>query len=173
MPQLSLSFRQAFNAEATDDVPIVLVALTPNDGGETVYLSSDPTQRLSEDPLRYGTISKGPDGQTREYEFVLMAMAWPDDQEASPPATSLTFDNVAEDMAATARSVTPGTQADVVMSLVTSSDPDFVEETYLMKATGATYDAQSVSLSVSREPIETEPYPAQRMTKQRFPGQFR
>jgi hypothetical protein len=102
-----------------------------------------------------------------------MSMAWPDDQDGSPPATSLVFANVVENMADVARSVTPGTQADVVMKLVMSSDIDFVEESYVMKATGATYDAQKVSLSVAREPIETEPYPAQRMTKQRFPGQYR
>lgn len=168
MPQqLSLTFREAANAASSDEVPIVLVELTPADG-DTVYLSSDPTQRLSVDPLRYGTISNG-----QEYQFVLMSVAWPDDQEGSPPATSLVFANVVEDMAAAARSVTPGTQADVALSLVLSSDPDAVEESYLMKATGSTYDAQKVTLTVSREPIETEPYPAQRMTKQRFPGLFR
>jgi hypothetical protein len=167
MPSFSLSFREAFNAESTDVEPIVLVELTP-DGGETRYLSSHPTQRLSADPLRYGTVSTGV-----TYDFVLMSMAWPDDQDASPPATSLVFANVAEDMAAVARGVTPGRQADVVLKLVMTSDTDFVEESYIMKATGATYDAQRVSLSVAREPIEMEPYPAQRMTKQRFPGQYR
>ena len=167
MPQLSLSFRSAFNAETTDDEPIVLVELTP-DGGDTEYLSSHPTERLSSDPLRYGTISN-----EQEYQFVLMSMAWPDDQEGNPPKTALVFENVTEDMAAVARGVTPGTQADVVMKLVLSSDPDEVEETYAMKATGATYNAQQVSLEVSREPIEMEPWPAQRMTKERYPGQFR
>lgn len=167
MPQLSLSFRTAFNGESTDDEPIVLVALTPA-GGETVYLSSHPTQRFSLEPLRYGTISNG-----IEYEFVLMSMAWPDDQEGSPPSTSIVFENVVADMAATARGVTPGTQADVAMSLVLSSDSDSVEESYAMKATGATYNAQQVSLTLSREPIELESWPAQRMVKNNFPGQFR
>lgn len=167
MPQLSLSARSAFNAAQTDDEPIVLVELTPA-GGETRYLSSHPTERLSTEPLRYGTIS-----EAREYEFVLMSMAWPDDQEGSPPRSTLVFENVVEDMAAAARGVTPGTQAHVVMKLVMSSDPDTVEETYVMKATGSTYSAQQVTLDVSREPIETEPWPAQRMTKERYPGQFR
>ena len=167
MPSFSLSVREAFNAEVSDEEPIVLVALTPH-GGETEYLSSHPTQRLSVEPLRYGTTSNG-----QEYKFVLMSVAWPDDQDGAPPMTSLVFANVVENMAAVARSVTPGTQADVVMSLVLTSDPDAVEESYVMKATGSTYSALQVSLAISREPLETEPYPAQRMTKQRFPGQFR
>ncbi|MGY3366192.1 hypothetical protein ACVWZL_003317 [Bradyrhizobium sp. GM2.4] len=167
MPTFSLSSREAFNAEATEIESIVLVELSPGDG-ETHYLSSHPTERLSTDPLRYGTVSNG-----ITYDFVLMSMAWPDDQDGSPPVTSLVFENVVDDMAAAARSVTPGEQADVVLKLVMSSDPDFVEESYVMKATGSTYDAQKVSLTVAREPIETEPYPAQRMTKERFPGQFR
>jgi hypothetical protein len=167
MPRLSLSAREAVNAAQTDDEPIVLVELTP-DGGNTRYLSSHPTTRFSDEPLRFGTISDG-----RQYDFVMMSMAWPDDQEGSPPQTRLVFENVAEDMAAAARSVTPGTQADVVLKLVMSSDPDSVEETYVMTATGSTYNAEQVSLDVSREPIETEPWPAQRMTKDRYPGQFR
>ncbi|MGW1423666.1 hypothetical protein ACWAT4_26500 [Bradyrhizobium manausense] len=167
MAEISFTFREAFNAPSTDVAPIVLAELTP-DGGDTQYLSSDPTQRLSLDPLTYGTRSNG-----RDYLFVLMKMSWPDDQDSSPPAASLNFANVAEDMAAAARSVTPGRQADVVLKLVSTADVDFVEETYVMKATGATYNATQVSLTVSREPIESEPYPAQRMTKQRYPGQFR
>ncbi|MCK1693738.1 hypothetical protein [Bradyrhizobium sp. 144] len=163
----SISFTEAFNAASTDVEPIVLAELTPN-GGDTIYLSSHATRRLSLDPLTYGTTSNGID-----YQFVLMSMAWPGDQDASPPATSLVFANVAEDMAAAARGVTPGRQADVILKLVTTADLDFVEETYVMKATGATYNASQVSLTVSREPIEAEPYPAQRMTKQRYPGQFR
>lgn len=167
MPNLSLSARASFNSESTADEPIVLVKLTPVDG-DPQYLSSHPTQRLSVDPLIYGTISNG-----QAYSFVLMSMAWPDDQEGTPPATTIVFENIVENMADVARSVTPGTQADVEMSLVLSSAPDFVEETYVMKATGATYNASKVSLTLSREPIEAEPWPAQRMTKQRYPGQFR
>lgn len=167
MAQISLSFREAFNAAATDVEPVVLVEITPN-GGDTQYLSSHPTKRLSLDPLAYGTTSNGID-----YKFVLMTMAWPDDQDGSPPGTSLVFANVAEDMATAARSVTPGRLADVVLKLVSTADVDFVEETYVMKATGSTYNASQVTLTVSREPIESEPYPAQRMTKQRYPGQFR
>jgi hypothetical protein len=166
--QLSLSSRQAFNAESTDEFPIVLVEITPAGTTEPVLISSEPAQRLSTDPLRYGLVHLG-----REYQWVLMSASVPDDQEGAPPATTLVFANVTEDMAATVRGVTPGTQAKVVIKVVLSASPNEVEEVYEMTAVNATYNAQQVSLDCSREPIETEPWPAQRMTKVNFPGLFR
>jgi hypothetical protein len=76
-------------------------------------------------------------------------------------------------MAATARNVTPGKQASVILKLVVSSAPDVIEERYEMTAIGATYNAAQVSLDISREPIETEPWPADRTTKMNFPGMYR
>jgi hypothetical protein len=168
MPTLSMSFREAFNAENTDEFPVVLVEITPAGSEETQYLCSEPAVMLAVDPMRYGIVHQG-----QEYQWVLMSQRWPGDQEASSPSSTLVFENVVEDMAAAARSVTPGTQADVIMSLVVSSDPDTVEERYVMKATGASGNAQQVTLDVSSEPIELEPWPAQRMTKVFSPALFR
>lgn len=168
MSQLSMSFRQAFNEESTDEIPVVLVEITPAGASEPVLICSEPVQRLSTDPLKYGIIHDG-----QEYGWVVMSAAWPDDQEGKPPSTTLVFANVTEDMAATIRGVTPGTQAQVVLKMVLSSAPDDVEESYVMKATNGSYNAQQVSLDVSREPIESEPWPAFRTTKARFPGLYR
>jgi hypothetical protein len=71
------------------------------------------------------------------------------------------------------RDVTPGAQADVVLKMVLSSAPDAIEESYVMKVINSSYNASQVSVDLSREPIETEPWPAFRMTKQRYPGLFR
>ena len=168
MTTLSLSFRQALNEESTDEFPIILVEITPDGASEPVRICSEPARRLSSDPLRYGIVHQG-----KEYEWVIMSAAWPDDQEGKPPSTTLIFANVVEDMAATVRGVTPGTQAEVVLKMILSSAPDYVEESYVMKATNGTYNAVQVTLDVSREPIELEPWPAFRMTKINFPGLFR
>lgn len=168
MTTLSLSFRQAFNEESTDEYPVILVEITPAGASEPVLICSEPVQRLSTDPLRYGIVHQG-----NEYPWVIMSASWSDDQEDSPPTTKLLFENVVEDMAATVRGVTPGTQAEVVLKMVLSSAPDAVEESYVMKATNGGYNAQQVSLDVSREPIEGEPWPAFRTTKARFPGLYR
>lgn len=168
MTTLSLSLRQAFNAENTDEFPVILVEITPSGSSEVHRLCSEPSQRLSLEPLRYGIIHQGD-----EYPWVVMSTALPGDEEGKPPATTLIFANVVEDMASVIRGVTPGTQADVVLKLVLSSAPDVVEEQYKMKAISGGYNAQQVTLDCSREPIEMEPWPAFRMTKRRFPGLFR
>lgn len=164
----SWSFREAFNAESTDEFPVILVEITPAGASEPVRICSEPAARLSVDPLKYGIVHNG-----EEYGWVVMSSAWPDDQEGKPPSTTLIFANVTEDMAATIRGVTPGTQADVFLKMVLSSAPDDVEESYVMKATNGSYNAMQVSLDVSREPIESEPWPAHRTTKARFPGMYR
>lgn len=168
MPQLSMSFRQAFNAESTDEFPVVLVEITPAGASEPVRICSEPAERLSSDPLKYGIIHDG-----EEYGWVVMSTTLPGDEDGRPPSMTLIFANVTEDMAATIRGVTPGTQADVAIKMVLSSAPDDVEESYVMKATNGSYNAQQVSLDVSREPIESEPWPAFRTTKARFPGLYR
>ncbi|WP_296741451.1 DUF1833 family protein [Mesorhizobium sp.] len=164
MTTLSVSTRRSFNAESTDDVPIVLVELQTAAG--TQYISSDPTERLSIDPLFYGTVHNG-----QQYKAIFMAVTWPDDQDNAPPSTTLVFENVAEDMAAVARAGTD--QFPVVLKLVMSSNPDFVEDQCTLICTGSSYNAMQVSLTVSREPFESEPWPAQRMTRERFPGLYR
>jgi hypothetical protein len=163
-----MSFREAFNAESTDEFPVILIEITPSGAAAPVLICSEPARRLSSDPLRYGIVHQG-----SEYEWVVMTAAWPDDQEGKPPSTTLIFANVTEDMASTIRGVTPGTQAEVVLKMVLSSAPDDVEESYVMKATNGSYNAMQVSLDVSREPIESEPWPAFRTTKQRYPGLYR
>lgn len=168
MKTLSLSLRKAFNAESTDEFPVILAEVFIAGSTSPARICSEPAQRLSSEPLRFGIVHQG-----EEYEWVLMSAAWPDDQQGKPPSTTLVFENVVEDMAATVRGVTPGTQAQVVLKMVLSSAPDDVEESYVMKATGGSYNAQQVSLDVSREPIDAEPWPAFRMTKVNYPGLFR
>lgn len=164
----SWSFREAFNAESADEFPVILVEITPSGASEPVRICSEPAERLSADPLRYGVVHQG-----KEYGWVVMSSSLPGDEEGKPPSTTLIFANVTEDMAATVRGVTPGTQAQVTLKMVLSSAPDDVEESYVMKATNGSYNAQQVSLDVSREPIESEPWPAFRTTKARFPGMYR
>lgn len=168
MPRtLSLNARAAFNAQQTDEVLVVLVEITHEDLEETIRLSSDPTTRLSTDPLRYGTIHQG-----NEYEFVLMRAIWPDDREGSPPGASLAFENVAADMASIVRSITSPARVDLLAVL--ASSPDHIEEAYRdLRTSRATYDAGQIVIDITRELVVNEPWPAHRMTQNRFPGLFR
>lgn len=168
MPRLvSLNARAAAHAQATDQIPVMLAAIRHPELVEPVYLSSDPTERITTDPLVYGTRHQG-----RAYLFVQMGALWPDDQRGSAPKSTLAFENVTPDMAAPLRAIL--SPASVDLTIVMAETPDVIEARYLnLKATMGTWDASTISLDVSRETFANEPMPAGRISKARFPGLFR
>jgi hypothetical protein len=160
---LPLSVRRAVNAGVTADFVIVLVTITHAELPSAIRLSSDPTKRISVDPLRYGTQSGG-----LFYDFVLMSVSLPDDRAGSAASVTLTFENVAADMAKAVRAaLTPAT---VDIKCVLASDPDVVEEQWSdLRGVQGNYDATQITYEVSRQAISNEPWPAHRMTQKRFP----
>lgn len=163
---VSLNARAAANAEQTDQIPVMLATIRHPSLLAPVYLSSDPTVRISADPLTYGTRHKG-----LVFAFVLMSAVLPDDQKDSPPKTTLVFENVDRDMAKVVRSITPGTYASVDLTIVLAGTPDFVEARFTsLRGVRSSYDANQVSFDISREPFTSEPWPAGRITQSRFPG---
>jgi hypothetical protein len=163
MPLIPLTTRRAMHSEQTGEVEVMLVTVTHPNLDAPVRVSSDPTQRLSVDPLRYGTISNGV-----EYPFVLMSAILPDDTKGSPPRTALVFDNIDSDMVALARSFINPATADI--DVVLASAPDFVTQRYAgLKITRSNYDETSVTFDLSREHLTFEPFGA-RQTKVFFPG---
>ena len=168
MPRVvSLNARAAFNAQETGDVPTTLVTITHAALPVPVRLSSDPTLRLSSDPLKYGTRSQG-----QVYEFVLMSAVLPDDREDTPATVQLALENVSSDMTSLVRaSIEPAT---IDFAMVMASEPDIIEMRWTgLCAMRTTYDASQIMIEVSREAILGEPWPAHRMTQARFPGLFR
>jgi hypothetical protein len=95
---VSITARAAFQAAQMDDVAVMLAIISHPTLSAPIFLSSDPTERLSLDPLVYGTRHQGSD-----YPFVLMSAVLPDDQDKSPPKTTLKFENVSSDMVAAIR----------------------------------------------------------------------
>jgi hypothetical protein len=169
MPRVvSLDARRAFNAQDTDDVPITLVTIThPAIVDGPLLLSSDPTLRLSADPLEYGTRSRG-----QVYKWVMMAAVLPDDKEDALTSVQLMLENVSSEMTKVVRSaLTPAT---MTFEMVMASAPDSVEMRWAgLVAMRTTYDVNTVMIEVSRESILGEPWPAHRMTQNRFPGLYR
>lgn len=160
----SLSTRSRLTADQSGDVAVLLVRITHPSLPEPVLVSSDPTQRFSVDPLVYGTMHQG-----EPYPFVLMGAVLPDDQDKAPPRTTLVFENVDADMAAVLRSITSPARIDLRVVLAATSDIVELQFTDLQAVRGS-YDAGQVSLDISREPFTSEPMPAGRMSKYRFPG---
>ncbi len=89
-----------------------------------------------------------------------------------PESNASCLYHVSNDIAATLRSFT--TRPTVHMAVVLAASPDIVEQEYRgMVVPGAEGDAGQVVISISRDPIEQEQVPMDRMTKDRFPGLHR
>ena len=164
--------RASAYAEASSNDAIVLVTIAHPNLSAPVYLSSHPTQRLTTDPLTYGTIT-GPLNNQVIYQFVLMSAVVPGDSNDAGSKAQLVLENVESDMVKVIRSFTD--YATVDFKLVMASNPNFVERHFPdRRIAKATCDASKVTLDIIRWPIEMdsimEAWPSMRMTRSRFPG---
>ena len=57
MRRISLNARMANNAQASAEIPVVLIEMNHPELEKPIRLSTDNTERLSIDPLYYGTRS--------------------------------------------------------------------------------------------------------------------
>lgn len=169
--KISLNARMAHDAVGSKEVEVVLLHITHPETEQVIRLSTDPTERISLQPLSYGTRSSwlGSDPDDDAFLFVLLSVLLPDDQEEAPPAAQLVIEAVDNRIADALRSTL--LRATVNMALVLASTPDLVEQEWNnFKLISAEGNADSISLSISRDPVTAEPWPAGRMTRDRFPG---
>jgi hypothetical protein len=162
-----LNVRAALQDQHTAEIEVALVTFTHASLAEPIRVSSDNTERLSMDPLRYGTVS---DGET--YEFILMSAIIPDDQKESLPRTSLMLSNIDASLIALMRSfTTPPASAEI--ALVLASAPDTVFQRFTnMTVTRVNYDESTVTLELEAfadRVSQREPF-GERQTRFRFPG---
>lgn len=172
--RLSLNARQANQTANSAEIEVVLFEITHPDLEAPIRLSTDNTERLSDDPLIYGTRSawRGADPDTDPYLWIIASAVLPDDAEDAPAAAQLVLENLDSRMVEVLRSYTG--QATVAMAVVLAATPDLIEaEWHGLRLTNAEGTASEISLSLSREEIELEPFPSGRMTHQNFPGLWR
>lgn len=163
---VSQGFLDAAFAQETGEVPICLLTVTHEDLEEPIYLSSDATTRLSEQPLIYGTDSRGQQYLYLPFEFTL-----PDDRGDSPPRVQLTMDNIDRSLVAVLRGFS--TPASVMMEIVLASDLDTVEITMpSLQMSDVTIDDHKISATLVADALINEPHPAGQFTPGSFPGLF-
>lgn len=172
MKSVSLNARLSHDASFSDEIEVGLIKISHASLDAPVRLSTDPTKVVAYDPLAYGTYSTWLTEDGSPFLFALMSLNHPDDFDDRPQEASLTFSNVDNDIAKMLRGFND--QAVIDMAIVLAGSPDHVESQVRgLKLVGASGDAESVTLTISREPITSEPWPSGRMTRQRFPGLFR
>lgn len=165
---ISAPARKAQDAIASDDYEVVFLWIRHPDLSEDVLVSSDPTEVISYEPYMMGTRSTWL-GEEKEFLFVGMGVDLPDDVTDAPMQGSLVLDILDSDIANVLTStIEPAT---VDMAIAMRSSPDFIERQFLgLLMSGAEGDGGSVALSFNRRHVMEEPCPADRTTKERFPG---
>lgn len=174
MRRVSLTARMAHEEPVTDEVLVMLMMIEHASLSAPVRISTDPTERLSVDPLSYGTRSSwmGADPATEPFLFAAMEAELPGDQEDAPAGFTMVTSTVDAGIAKLLTSFTD--RADAHMALVYASQPDVIEQE-LRNAKLVTADGASgeIVMTVSRNPIEDETVPTDGYTKMRFPGLYR
>jgi hypothetical protein len=166
MRSISLNGRRALNAEQTGEIPVFLFTVTHEALAEPRRLSSDPTARLSEEPLRYGTVSRA-----EEYDFVPIGLVQPEDSDETPPAFRITIDNIMRELTPLLRSV--ATPPLVTVEMVRASEPDVVEVLWPeFDLVDSELSAEAVVLTLTVDALVTEPYPSGTFTPGGFAGLF-
>jgi len=174
MKLVSLNHRLSQTAATSAEVEVALFHIEHELLAEPVRLSTDNTERLTVDPLAYGTRSNwlGANKVTEPFRFVLASALVPSDLEDAPAAGNIVLENVDNDIAALLRSYTD--YATVHMAVVLASSPDVLETEHRnMLIVSAEGDAGQVVLEFSRRPIEEESVPLHSFSAHEFPGLYR
>ena len=174
MRRFSLNKRLSHDGLAPDEIEVVLIQFEHPDLEAPVRLSTDNSERLSTDPLTYGTRSdwRGADPMTEPFLWIVADALLPSDLEDQPAAAQVTLMNLDSRMIELLRSFRD--PATVHMAVVMADTPDLVEAEWSgLQLTGFDADAGEISLQLSREEIEREMFPGARMSRSRFPGLHR
>lgn len=171
MRRLSLNARLAQDAISSAEIEAALFRITHPELPAPIRLSTDNTERLSDDPIYYGTRSSwaGANRVTEPYLWIIASAVLPSDLEDEPASATIVIENLDSEMVELLRSFT--TPAVVDIAGVLASSPDVVEVEYLgLQLMSADIKGAEIHLSLSREEIEGEYFPPGRLTRAHFPG---
>jgi hypothetical protein len=163
---LSLNLREAMFSQESSEVPIFLITITHPSLDDPIHLSTDPTTRLSEDPLVYCTPSRGTD-----FIFAGVAITIPNEEDRSPPSSKLIIQNIDRELIPLARSISSPASAQI--EVVLGSDPDTVEISLAaMDMVNLIYNQETLTWDLIIDSMVTEPYPSGKFTPASFSGLF-
>lgn len=158
--------RQALFAQESGEVAVMLLTITHSSLATPIRLSTDPTQRLTTDPLVYGTVSR-----TNTYYFVGMEVTLPDEKDKSAPASKMVVSNVDRSIIPLVRSI--NSPAQVKMEGLLVSDLSTVEFTVpAFDIVNVQYDAGQLTFDLTVDSFATEPFPSGSFDPASFAGLF-
>lgn len=171
MRRVSLNARMAQDAVASSEIEVVLIEINHDELDAPIRLSSDNAERISTDPLIYGTRSnwRGADPKVDPFLWIVASAILPSDSQDNTGDARLVLDVIDAEVAELLLSFID--LATIHMAVVLASTPNDIEAEILdLKLTVAEISDTEVSLTLSREEIQNEYYPAGRMTRSKMPG---
>jgi hypothetical protein len=152
----SLTFREAVNAQETDEIFLVLVTINHDD------LAS---------PLRFVNNNENVTSNGNVFTAYPFEITLPDDTVEHAPTCKLRIDNVARDLVTAIRSIS--SPLDMTIQVILASDPDTIEVEYSdFKLVDVSYDAFTIEGTISIEGFAHEQYPGRTFLPSNFPGLF-
>lgn len=156
MRATSLTFRQAIYAQETGEVFVVLVEIDHDDLPSPIRICSNDVDITSN-----GNV----------YVAYPFNIELPSEEEGDLPQARLTVDNVDRSLTEAIRTIQ--TPPSVRIMIVLASDPDTIEvDMPDFVFTNISYDAQTVTGTISIENFMSEPFPGDVFTPSQFPGLF-
>lgn len=169
MRDISANMREVLQATEHDTIPILLLTISHDSFEDSpIRLSSDPTERISEDDneVIYGTVSRSED-----YLFYPMRVILPTDEEDGTPKSTLVIDNVSRWLTEAIESIDPRDSVTIDMEIVLSTSLDTVEISWTdFELKNVSYDMFEVRGEFAMDALFGEPVPVHRMTPAWFPG---
>lgn len=158
-------FRRALYARDGGQVACALLTISHVTEG-TFRISTDTTQRLTDDPVTYGTISRG-----QAYQFCPCDVLLPLSERGSEPVARLAIANVSRDLVPLVRSVEAGITCKI--EIVDPAEPDIVQrDVGTMRVTAASYSATEIVITMRHDLRINEQFPKGKFTPGGFPGIF-
>jgi len=153
---VSNAFKSAAFKQETDEAFLVLLEIDHANLSEPIRVTSNGI----------GTVSNGNTFVAYPFELSL-----PSNPETGISQAQLTIDNVSQDIIVSIRNIT--TPPTVVIQVVLASDPDTVEAEFSgFELKNVSYDALTISGTITIESFMNEPYPGGSFLPSTFPGLF-
>ncbi|WP_321362592.1 hypothetical protein [uncultured Celeribacter sp.] len=171
--RVSLNARNSITGEDPSQIWVVLMKITHPDTDAVIRLSTDNTERLSIDPLLFGTKSTWltSDPEADPFLFIIADAQLPDESEDAPAEAQIVLSCISSEHAELLRSFISPARLD--MAVVLASSPDLPEaEWHNIELVTSEIDeaAEEITLTFSREYIELEQFPPGRMIRLYFPA---
>lgn len=156
MRTTSLTFRQAINAQNTEEVFIILIEISYGTPATYIRICSGGQNIIS---------------NYEEYVYYPFDLSLPSDEAENVPQAQLTIDNVDQSLIEAIRNLAraPGVRLMVVLA----SDPDTIEVDFAdFVFTNISYDALTITGTISVENFMSEPFPGDTFVPSNFTALF-